>query len=329
MPRKRRQRIAQQRPLRLALVTTAVWTALAAVSAAQPSASGGERGAGADASAAEVPAHAAQAQARAAQAQAQARAAQAAAPAVRLHAALWPERLGAPTTIALRYAITPPAGEIVPPPVTRMRVMLPAGLSISSSELGLATCSVTRLEARPIGGCPRNSQIGAGGAIAEVPFGTSVVHEHMKISLYSGPLRRGRPSIVAVASGEHPVIADIVFGGEILTAPWPFEGVLNLTLPIVSGLPGGSDVALSRMRTTLGPRGITYTERLHGRLVRFHPRGIVLPSRCPRHGFHFAVKLSFLDGKQAADRARVPCPGARRSHRAIVKRGRRRPYRGE
>lgn len=325
MPRKRRQRIARQRSLRIALATTTVWTALAAVSAGQPSAGGGAAGAGADLGAAAAPAHAAQAQEHAAQA---------GAPAVRLHAALRPERLGEPTTIALRYAITPPAGEIVSPPVTRMRVMLPAGLSISSSELGLATCSAARLEAQPIGGCPRNSQIGAGGAIAEVPFGTSVVHEHVKISLYSGPLRRGRPSIVAVASGEHPVIADIVFGGAILEAPRPFEGMLDLTLPIVSGLPGGSDVALSRMKTTLGPSGITYTERLHGRLVRFHPRGIVLPRRCPRHGFRFAVKLSFLDGERAADQASVPCPRAARSHRAvakrsaIAKRSRRRTWRG-
>lgn len=203
--------------------------------------------------------------------------------------------------------------------MTEMRLMLPAGMSISTSELGLATCRPPKLALDPVHGCPGNSRIGLGEATAVVPFGTSLVSERVKISLYSGPLQDGDPLVLASASGKHPVIADIVFGGRILGARKPFGSALDLTLPIVPGLPGGPDVALVSMATTLGSRGITYTETVHGKLVRFRPRGIVLPARCPSGGFRFALQLTFADGTEAGDEARVRCPRAR----AAGRRGRR------
>jgi len=226
---------------------------------------------------------------------------------VSLHASLSPERLGRPSTIAVHFAVVAPPGQ-VPSPVTGMALMLPAGLSVSTSELGLATCRPSQLSSNPIHGCPGNSQIGMGHATAVVAFGTSLVSERVKIALYSGPLQDGDPLVLASASGKHPVIADIVFGGRILSVPKPFGSALDLTLPIVPGLPGGPDVALVSMTTTLGPRGITYTETVRGKLIRFHPRGIVLPTRCPQGGFPFSLQLSFADGTSAASKVRVRCP---------------------
>lgn len=238
--------------------------------------------------------------------------------AVSLQASLSPERLGRPSTIAVRFSVFTPPGE-VPSPVTEMRLMLPAGMSISTSELGLATCAPSALALNPIHGCPKNSQVGMGYATAVVPFGQSLVSERVRIALFSGPLQDGDPLVLASANGQHPVIADIVFGGRILGARRPFGSALDLTLPIVPGLPGGPDVALVSMTTTLGPLGITYTEMLHGKLIRFHPRGIVLPARCPPRGFPFALRLTFADGSQASDEMRVACP---RGRAASQRRGR-------
>lgn len=237
--------------------------------------------------------------------------------AVTLQASLSPERLGRPSAIAVRFEVSTPAGQ-TPVPVTEMTLRLPAGMSISTSELGLSTCRPPSLASDPVHGCPQNSQIGLGYATAVVPFGQSLVSERVRIALFSGPLKDGDPLVLASAGGQHPVIANIVFGGRIIGAKKPFGSALDLTLPIVPGLPDGSDVALVSMTTTLGSRGITYTETVRGKPIRFHPRGIVLPARCPPGGFPFALRLSFADGSQAGDRVRVPCP---RGHAAGHGRG--------
>ena len=41
-------------------------------------------------------------------------------------------------------------------------------------------------------------------------------------------------------------------------------------------------MALTTLQTTIGAKGITYTERVKGKTISFHPRGIVLPRICPR-----------------------------------------------
>jgi hypothetical protein len=85
-------------------------------------------------------------------------------------------------------------------------------------------------------------------------------------------------------------------------------GHLRISVPLVASLPEGPDVALVSVHVTLGG-ALTYYERVHGRLVRYRPRGIALPSRCPRAGFRFAASFAFLDGTHSSASTVVRCPG--------------------
>jgi hypothetical protein len=229
---------------------------------------------------------------------------------VKLTASFSPEHLGAGTTIGFGLRVSTPAGN-APSPVTDIELLLPPGLGISTSDLGLETCAPSRLEREGLAGCPPDSLMGRGSAAAEVPFGSAFVTEQAPLELFSGPLQDGHPQLLFFASGEYPVLANLIFGALVLPAKAPFGGLLNTTLPLVPSVPEGPDVALVRLQTTIGPSHITYYEHVDGKTVSFHPRGILLPGSCPRGGFAFAARLIFQDGTGAGARTVIPCPRGR------------------
>jgi hypothetical protein len=226
---------------------------------------------------------------------------------VSLTATFSPEHLGAGTTIRIGFQVSTPPGR-APSPVTDVELLLPHGLSIATSDLGLETCQPAQLEANGLAGCPPDSLMGRGSAAAQVPFGATSVTERAPIDLFSGPLQDGHPQLLFFAEGEYPVLANIIFGAVVLPAQAPFGGALNATLPLVPSVTDGPDVALVRLTTTIGAKGIVYSERVKGKTIHFRPRGIVLPKSCPSGGFAFAAHLSFQDGTQAGAGAVVPCP---------------------
>lgn len=229
-----------------------------------------------------------------------------AAPAVKLTASLAPERLGASTTIVIGFRIATPPGQ-APVPPTQMQLLLPAGIQAGATdELGLRTCLPSRLERTS--SCPGNSLIGHGGATVAVAFGSQLVFEHVRLQLYSGPFVDERQIVLVHAHGEHPALASLVLPGVILSSPEAGGELLQTSLPPIPFLPEAPDVALVRFHTTLGPLGIIYSERVNGRLIRFHPRGLALPRTCPRHGFTFRLRLRFQNAAQASAAATVPCP---------------------
>lgn len=228
---------------------------------------------------------------------------------VSLTATFSPEHLGAGTTIRIGFAVSTPAGR-APSPVTDVELLLPHGLSIATSDLGLETCQPSQLEANGLAGCPTDSLMGRGSAAAQVPFGARSVTENAPIDLFSGPLQEGHPQLLFFAEGEYPVLADIIFGALVLPAQAPFGGALNATLPLVASVRGGADVALVRLQTTIGAKGIVYTEHVKGKTIKFRPRGIVLPAICPHGGFAFAAHLTFQDATHASTTTIVPCPRA-------------------
>jgi hypothetical protein len=230
--------------------------------------------------------------------------------AVRLTASFTPERLGAGTTVRIGFRVDTAAGRAPSPPID-VQLLLPAGLGIATSDLGLETCTLSVLEHVGLAGCPTDSLMGHGSALAEVPFGSSFVFEQARVLLFSGPLRNGHPELLMFASGEFPVLADLVFPSLVLPTGAPFGGLIDTRLPLVPSVPEGPDVALVALQTTIGPAGITYYETVKGRRVAFHPRGILLPRSCPRGGFPFAVRLTFQDGSGAAASTAVPCPRGR------------------
>lgn len=238
---------------------------------------------------------------------------------VGLQAALTPERLGRGTTISFGFQITTPA-EDVPSPLTDVEISYPVELGFALSELGLATCTAGTLEALGPMGCPANSVMGYGSALAEIPIGPAALNETTRITIVRTTENNGHLALLIYAEGKAPVSAQIAFSGLILPAAAPFGGRLKMNVPLVPGLPGGPDVAIVRFHSTLGPLHLHYDERVHGRIVKYEPRGIPLPKHCPPKGFAFAARFSFTSGNSATAHTTVPCPSSlRRSGGATAK----------
>ncbi|MCW2970803.1 MAG: hypothetical protein JWO23_1930 [Solirubrobacterales bacterium] len=210
-----------------------------------------------------------------------------------------PERLGAPTTLSFGFAVAP--GGAARNALTGVELSYPATLGISTSGLGLASCSPALLESGGPAACPANSHMGYGSALVEIPIGHELVGETATVALLAGPSPNTSLQLLVSVTGESPVAARIVLSAQLL------PGRLDIRVPPVQILPEAPYVALVRLRATLGGR-LKYYERVHGRTVAYRPRGIVLPTVCPRNGFRFAAALTFLDGSRSLARATVPCP---------------------
>jgi hypothetical protein len=226
---------------------------------------------------------------------------------VRLTATLTPERLGQETTLGFGFQIRGPAGH-VPSPVVAVDLSYPSDLGIAVSGLGLETCTLSSLEARGLNGCSANSRMGRGDATVEIPIGPSIVREQAGVAIVRAPTSHGRFSFIFYADGTGPVQAQLELPALLLTAREPFGGRVDIRLPLVPSLPEAPDVALVHLQSTIGPADLTYYERVRGRTVTYHPRGIQLPKSCPRGGFPFAATFAFLDGSRSVAHTSVPCP---------------------
>jgi hypothetical protein len=229
----------------------------------------------------------------------------------RLHASFSPNRLGASTTITFSFQLATTEGT-APAPLTRMDLRMPAGMNYTSTTLGLALCKPAALLALGARGCPPNSRLGYGSAVAEVPFGTGNGHEIPEIQAVAAPSRTGNLTVLFYAKGLYPVEAQLAFAGEVLPDTGRYGSKLAATIPLVASVPGGPDVSIVSVTTTIGPSHLTYYRHSHGRLVAFRPRGIAVPERCPRGGFPFAADFAFQDGSSTAATTAVPCPRPRR-----------------
>jgi hypothetical protein len=215
---------------------------------------------------------------------------------------LTPERLGASTTLSFGFSIVPGSG--APHALTGVELSYPASLGIGTSGLGLASCSPALLESSGPAACPANSHMGYGIALVEVPIGREVIRETASVALLAGPSLDGSLQLLICVTGQSPVAARVVLSAQLMPAR------LNIRVPLIQTLPETPYVGLVRLRATLGGR-LKYYEHVHGRTVAYRPRGIVLPSVCPRNGFRFAAALTFLDGSRSLAKATVPCPRRR------------------
>lgn len=225
--------------------------------------------------------------------------------AAKLHVAFSPEQLSQATTVEFTIKIAA-APNNIPPPLTELDLRYPANLGIATSGLGLATCSQNTLEVFGVQDCPANSLMGRGNALAEIPIGPEIVRETAAVTIVRAPQQNGRLALLFYANAEEPVSEQIVFPGLLL--PAPRHGTLHIDVPLVPSLPGGPNAAIIELHATLGPRGLTYHEQDHGKLISYHPNGILLPDRCPRRGFPFAASFTFEDNSHAAASTTVPCP---------------------
>lgn len=224
-----------------------------------------------------------------------------------MQAGFSPDRLGARTTITLAFSLSTAEG-VGPPPLTAMNLRMPAGMNYTMTTLGLAECRPADLEAKGLAGCPPNSRLGYGSAYVEVPFGNGSGHEIPEIQAVAAPSDTGNLRVLFYANGLFPVYAQLAFAGEVLPDSGRYGSRLATEVPIVKSVPGGPDVSIVRVKTTIGPRHLTYYKRVHGRLVAYKPRGVSVPERCPRGGFPFAGEFTFQDGNHVSAVTVVPCP---------------------
>jgi hypothetical protein len=227
---------------------------------------------------------------------------------VRLQATLSPERLGRETTVELGFQIVAHDNR-APAPLTNIEVRYPAHLGIALSGLGFASCSPPRLEVEGGQACPANSLMGYGTATAEIPIGPVNFYETAHVTIFRGPAEAGQIGLLFHVEALSPVSAELVFPGLLLSALPPYAGSIDIKVPLVPSLPDGPNVALVKLAMTVGPTSkIFYYEHVHGKTLRYHPRGVLLPDSCPRGGFPFAATFGFEDGSHAVDQTRVPCP---------------------
>jgi hypothetical protein len=226
---------------------------------------------------------------------------------VRLHATFTPEQLGRETTVGFAFKITAP-GNRVPSPLTGIEVNYPVELGFALSELGLANCSEAILEIFGPQGCPANSLMGYGTALAEIAIGPLILRETVQVDAFRTTNHERHLTLLIYAAGSTPVSAQIFFPAVVLPAPAPFGGRLDMHIPLVPSLPGAPNVAVVQFRSTLGPLHLRYNEHIHGRIIKYQPKGIPLPSDCPHGGFPFVAKFRFLDGSNAVAHTAVPCP---------------------
>jgi hypothetical protein len=218
-----------------------------------------------------------------------------------------PYRLGHDTTIGFGFHLTTPP-DTVPPPLTYIDLSYPAGLGFALSELGIATCSTTTLEAYGPASCPQNSLMGYGKALAAIPLGPTILNETAQITIVRTTTLEEHIALLVFAEGETPINAQLVFPGLLLPAAKPYSGRLAIGIPLVPSLPEAPDVAVVQFHTTIGPLRLHYQEHVHGHTVTFTPKGIPLPAKCPHGGFRFAATFTFLDTTSAYAHTTVPCP---------------------
>jgi hypothetical protein len=239
----------------------------------------------------------------------------------KLKVSFTPYRLGRETTIRFGFHLAVPPGT-VPSALTNIDLSYPAGLGFALSELGIATCSASTLEAYGPAGCSQNSLMGYGSALAEIQVGPEILHETVQVTIVRSATLEGHIALLVYAEGETPVNAQLVFPGLLLPAAKPYGGRLAIGVPLVPSLPEAPDVAVVQFHSTIGPLHLHYQEHVHGRTVTFKPRGIPLPAKCPHKGFRFAAKFTFLDATTAYAHATVPCPHARARRGRLAASGR-------
>ncbi|HEV2998466.1 MAG TPA: hypothetical protein VGX16_05120 [Solirubrobacteraceae bacterium] len=231
---------------------------------------------------------------------------------VHLTTSFKPNRLGVQTTF--RFAFTIAADRNQPSPLTEVDLHLPAGIGLATSSLGLAICETAQLEKEGLTACSPNSLVGHGSAAVQAPFEDSPIEEPALVFAVMGPQDGEYLTILFYAEGSTPISAQLVFPGHVLADANPFSGRLDTVVPPIPTVPEGPFVAVTRFSTTIGPAGLTYYRRYHGRRVPFRPRGIVIPKTCPRGGFPFTVDFGFMDGVRLKVHKPVPCPPRRRRH---------------
>jgi len=221
---------------------------------------------------------------------------------------------GSATAVHVAVRVDP---QLADKPLDEVSFAYPRGLGVVSSGLGLAACTRPQSDfvrvlivAPPLGGCPPNSvmAIGTARALVKLTTGGQVIPEYALVTLLSGSFEQGRLGLVVYVDGQHPFGAKLAFAGEARDAGAPYGGELTFRLPAIPGIEDLATIYLTQMRLTIGSHAIRYYQRRGGREVAYRPEGVLLPTRCPRAGYRFRVRVGFVDGTSTTATSVTPCP---------------------
>jgi hypothetical protein len=201
------------------------------------------------------------------------------------------------------------------PPIREVRLLTPAGVDLSMSELGMATCRrpesilqdvMTVLHRAP---CPHNALMGTGAATAQLRFDPELIYRgEARLSLYAGESVDDKPGLIVVADASRPLRAQLTYRGYLYVPPPEFGLGIALRVLPVPRPPFGAPLALSSFRLVVGAASLRYVKTSRGRRVVYRPRAIPLPLSCPARGFRFRAIVRLADGERLTDDAVVRCP---------------------
>jgi hypothetical protein len=225
----------------------------------------------------------------------------------KLHVWFTPNELGKSTTVHFSIRLSAASGE-TPMPVENINIALPAGMGLGTTNLGEDTCNPTRLLNVGLDGCSPNSRMGHGKAVVGLPVGPELIENEAEITVFMAQPVHETTTMMFYAATHEPVIEEEIFMSQLLPTTGRFGAQLNTVLPIIEPWPEASDTAILRMESTLGPAGLTYYTRAHGKRVGYTPTGMDVPETCPHGGFPFAATFTFKGGLALTTTTSVPCP---------------------
>ncbi len=224
-----------------------------------------------------------------------------------LGVALSPYRLKVNTALTFTIHIGSTTGS-TPSPVTSVGLRFPAGLGLTTSQLGLAVCELQVLRVMGVAGCSQEAVMGLGSAVMRTAVGSESLEVPIDLTLFMAPAREEHTAVLFYAEGQSSVIAELAFPGLMLGDSGLFGSRIDLTIPTITTVPGDPAASLVSMRVTIDPKQLLYPERVHGRRVLYHPRGMAIPAVCPAGGFPFAANLHFEDDTSVTATTTVACP---------------------
>lgn len=210
-------------------------------------------------------------------------------------ASLSPDRLGGRAALTLTIHFSG-GTSAVPAPVRRATLSFPAGLTLEIPRL--VSCSLARLRAHGVNGCPASARVGTGHAVTVVLAGSRLLTESVALTAFLGPLRGLQPTVLLAGQGYSPVERRIVLTAVMRHGSTPYGEQMVIAIPAIPTLPLEPDASLATLSLTAGTSS---------RRARDHD-AVRVPSTCPRGGFPFAGEFVYADGSKGTSLATAPCP---------------------
>jgi hypothetical protein len=213
-----------------------------------------------------------------------------------LHVSLHPDKRSALATLKVTIGYEDPQSG-VPAPLRHTLLRLPQALGMEVPLL--RSCSTATLRLRGPRGCPPQSRIGSGSALAEARAGSQTLSERVRLTAFLGPLVGLQPTFEIFAQGDTPFEQRIVLRGAVVPDEPPYGEDLELALPPIHTLPLEPDASIVSLSLSIGPPPGARSRTANA---------VVVPSHCPAGGLPFAVQSSFADGSTTSATVSSPCP---------------------